>query len=331
MEHILEVEHLKMYYCGKAETVRAVDGVSFFVNKQETFGIVGESGCGKSTVCKSLVRMMPPPGKIIGGSVRYDGRELTGLSEGQMRAVRGSEIGMIFQDPMTALNPVMKIKDQIYESLRRQNMTKKQMYRRGVELLRLVDIPEPERRMEEYVHQFSGGMRQRVMIAVTLAANPRLLIADEPTTALDVTIQDQIIRLINNLKDELGMSVIIITHDLGVVNEMCDRVAVMYAGHIVEQAETRTLFEHPEHPYTRGLMNSLPRPGSRERLESIPGMPPNLAFEIPGCPFAERCRFCAAVCRQSLPELREIAPDHQVACFRAAEPGDFTLTGEVKA
>lgn len=331
MEHILEVEHLKMYYCGKAETVRAVDDVSFFVNKKETFGIVGESGCGKSTVCKSLVRMMPPPGKILGGSVQYDGRELTGLSERQMRAVRGSEIGMIFQDPMTALNPVMKIKDQIYESLRRQNMTKKQMYRRGVELLRLVDIPEPERRMEEYVHQFSGGMRQRVMIAVTLAANPRLLIADEPTTALDVTIQDQIIRLINNLKDELGMSVIIITHDLGVVNEMCDRVAVMYAGHIVEQAGTRTLFEHPEHPYTRGLMNSLPRPGSRERLESIPGMPPNLAFQIPGCPFAERCGYCTDACREALPPLREIAPGHQVACFRAAEPGGFIPAGEVKA
>ncbi len=331
MEHILEVEHLKMYYCGKAETVRAVDDVSFFVNKKETFGIVGESGCGKSTVCKALVRMMPHPGKILGGSVRYDGRELTGLSEGQMRGIRGSEIGMIFQDPMTALNPVMKIKDQIYESLRRQNLTKKQMYARGVELLRMVDIPEPERRMEEYVHQFSGGMRQRVMIAVTLAANPKLLIADEPTTALDVTIQDQIIRLINNLKDELGMSVIIITHDLGVVNEMCDRVAVMYAGHIVEQAETRILFEHPGHPYTRGLMNSLPRPGSRERLESIPGMPPNLAFELPGCPFAERCRFCTDACRKSLPELREIAPGHQAACLLESQPGGLTLAGEVRA
>jgi len=316
MDNILEVEHLKMYYCGKSETVRAVDDVSFHVVRGETFGIVGESGCGKSTVCKSLVKMMPPPGKIVGGSVRYNGQELTALSERQMRAVRGSEIGMIFQDPMTALNPVMKIKDQIYESLRRQKLTKKQMYARGVELLRLVDIPEPEKRMEEYVHQFSGGMRQRVMIAITLAANPKLLIADEPTTALDVTIQDQIIRLIGRLKDELGMSVIIITHDLGVVNEMCDRVAVMYAGHIVEQAETRALFDHPMHPYTRGLINSLPRADAREKLEPIPGAPPNLAADIPGCPFADRCALCVPSCREALPALYEAAPSHLTACLR---------------
>ena len=316
MDNILEVEHLKMYYCGKVETVRAVDDVSFHVERGETFGIVGESGCGKSTVCKSLVKMMPPPGRIVDGSVRYNGRELTTLSEGQMRAVRGGEIGMIFQDPMTALNPVMKIKDQIYESLRRQKLSKKEMYARGVELLRLVDIPEPEKRMEEYVHQFSGGMRQRVMIAITLAANPKLLIADEPTTALDVTIQDQIIRLIGRLKEELGMSVIIITHDLGVVNEMCDRVVVMYAGHIVEQAETRELFDHPMHPYTRGLIRSLPRAEGREKLEPIPGAPPNLAAEIPGCPFADRCARCTPACREALPPLREVRPGHLSACVR---------------
>ena len=316
MDNILEVEHLKMYYCGKAETVRAVDDVTFHVVRGETFGIVGESGCGKSTVCKSLVKMMPPPGRIVDGSVRYNGRELTTLSEGQMRAVRGGEIGMIFQDPMTALNPVMKIKDQIYESLRRQKLSKKEMYARGVELLRLVDIPEPEKRMEEYVHQFSGGMRQRVMIAITLAANPKLLIADEPTTALDVTIQDQIIRLIGRLKEELGMSVIIITHDLGVVNEMCDRVVVMYAGHIVEQAETRELFDHPMHPYTRGLIRSLPRAEGREKLEPIPGAPPNLAAEIPGCPFADRCARCTPACREALPPLREVRPGHLSACVR---------------
>ncbi len=316
MDNILEVEHLKMYYCGKAETVRAVDDVTFHVVRGETFGIVGESGCGKSTVCKSLVKMMPPPGRIVDGSVRYNGRELTTLSEGQMRAVRGGEIGMIFQDPMTALNPVMRIKDQIYESLRRQKLSKKEMYARGVELLRLVDIPEPEKRMEEYVHQFSGGMRQRVMIAITLAANPKLLIADEPTTALDVTIQDQIIRLIGRLKEELGMSVIIITHDLGVVNEMCDRVVVMYAGHIVEQAETRELFDHPMHPYTRGLIRSLPRAEGREKLEPIPGAPPNLAAEIPGCPFADRCARCTPACREALPPLREVRPGHLSACVR---------------
>ena len=327
MEHILDVEHLKMYYFGKTETVRAVDDVSFHVERGETFGIVGESGCGKSTVCKSLIRMMPPPGKIVGGSVRYDGAELTALTDRQLRGIRGSEIGMIFQDPMTALNPVMKIKDQIYESLRKQGLSRKEMFARGVELLRLVDIPEPEKRMNEYVHQFSGGMRQRVMIAITLAANPKLLIADEPTTALDVTIQDQIIRLIDRLKDELGMSVIIITHDLGVVNEMCDRVVVMYAGHIVEQAETRELFEHPAHPYTQGLIRSLPRPDAKERLQPIPGAPPNLASEIPGCPFADRCPHRSDACRTHLPELREIAPGHLSACL-VAEPdqkGETTL------
>lgn len=317
MEHILDVEHLSMYYLGKAETVRAVDDVSFYVVRGETFGIVGESGCGKSTACKSIIKMMPPPGKIVGGSVRYNDQELTTLSERQMRAIRGSEIGMIFQDPMTALNPVMKIKDQIYEALRKQKLSKKGMYTRGVELLRLVDIPEPEKRMEEYVHQFSGGMRQRVMIAITLAANPKLLIADEPTTALDVTIQDQIIRLINRLKEELGMSVIIITHDLGVVNEMCDRVAVMYASHVVEQAETQQLFEHPLHPYTRGLIRSLPRSGSREKLEPIPGAPPDLSVEIPGCPFAERCNFCVEKCRVQRPELREVVSEHLSACHLA--------------
>ena len=319
MEHILDVEHLKMYYFGKTETVRAVDDVSFHVERGETFGIVGESGCGKSTVCKSLIRMMPPPGKIVGGSVRYNGEELTTLTDRQLRGIRGSEIGMIFQDPMTALNPVMKIKDQIYESLRKQGLSKKEMFARGVELLRLVDIPEPEKRMNEYVHQFSGGMRQRVMIAITLAANPKLLIADEPTTALDVTIQDQIIRLIDRLKGELGMSVIIITHDLGVVNEMCDRVVVMYAGHIVEQAETRELFEHPAHPYTWGLINSLPRLDAKERLQPIPGAPPNLASEIPGCPFADRCPHCTDACRTHLPELREIAPGHLSACLLAGQ------------
>ncbi|MCC8080044.1 MAG: ABC transporter ATP-binding protein [Oscillospiraceae bacterium] len=315
MDNILEVEHLKMYYCTKSETVRAVDDVSFNVVRGETFGIVGESGCGKSTVCKTLIKMMPSHGKIIDGSVRYNGRELTGMSERQMRDIRGGEIGMIFQDPMTSLNPVMKIKHQIYESLRRQGFDKKNMYDRSVELLRMVNIPEPEKRMEEYVHQFSGGMRQRAMIAITLAANPSLLIADEPTTALDVTIQDQIIRLIARLKEQLGMSVIIITHDLGVVNEMCDRTVVMYAGHIVEQAETRALFESPFHPYTQGLINSLPRAGKREKLIPIPGAPPDLSKEISGCPFAERCSYCIEACRKTKPELREVAPNHYSACL----------------
>ena len=318
MDHILEVENLKMFYQSKTETVRAVNDVTFSIREGETFGLVGESGCGKSATCRTLLRLMPEPGKVVGGSIRYKGEDILALSEKQMRAIRGSEIGMIFQDPMTALNPVLKIKTQMFEALKGQGLDKKRMYDRGVELLRLVDIPEPEKRMEEYVHQFSGGMRQRVMIAIALAAQPKLLLADEPTTALDVTIQDQIIRLINRLKKELGMSIILITHDLGVVNEMCDRVAVMYAGHIVEETETRTLFEHPCHPYTLGLINSLPQENDkREKLEPIPGAPPNLADDIPGCPFAPRCPYATAQCQESLPPMQEVAMGHQVRCFHA--------------
>ena len=320
-DRILEVEHLKMYYISRHETVRAVDDVSFFVRRGETFGIVGESGCGKSTVCKTLVGMQNQKGKILGGSVRYNGQELTGLSERQLRQIRGREIGMIFQDPMTALNPVTTIRDQMFESLRSQGLSKKQMTERCIELLRLVEIPDPEKRLHEYVHQFSGGMRQRAMIAITLAANPKLLIADEPTTALDVTIQDQIIRLINQLRQELGMSVIIITHDLGVINEMCDRVAVMYAGKIVEMTDPDTLFHSPLHPYTRGLIRSVPSGDGSRKLEPIPGAPPSLAVERQGCAFYERCPHACDSCLQFPGELREASPGHFTACSRGAEEG----------
>ncbi len=315
MENILEVRNLKMYYCGRRETVRAVDDVSFSVRAGETFGIVGESGCGKSTVCRTLVQMQPAPGKILGGQVIYRGKDLTSLSEKEVRAYRGTEIGMIFQNPMTSLNPVMKIRDQIFESLKGRGLTKKEMLDQAVSLLRLVDIPDPEKRVSEYVHQFSGGMRQRAMIAITLAARPKLLIADEPTTALDVTIQNQIISLIARLKKELGMSVIVITHDLGVVNEMCSRVAVMYAGRIVETAATRELFDSPAHPYTKGLIASLPRgDGSGDSLKPIPGAPPSLAGEFPGCAFADRCPHATDRCRTERPELRPAGPEHFAAC-----------------
>ncbi len=320
-DRILEVEHLKMYYISRQETVRAVDDVSFYVRRGETFGIVGESGCGKSTVCKTLVGMQNQKGKILGGSVRYNGQELTGLSERQLRQIRGREIGMIFQDPMTALNPVTTIRDQMFESLRGQGLSRKQMTERCIELLRLVEIPDPEKRLYEYVHQFSGGMRQRAMIAITLAANPKLLIADEPTTALDVTIQDQIIRLINQLRQELGMSVIIITHDLGVINEMCDRVAVMYAGKIVEMTDPDTLFHTPLHPYTRGLIRSVPTGDGSQKLEPIPGAPPSLAVARQGCAFYERCPHACEDCLNTAPELLEVQPGHCTACSAGSEEG----------
>ena len=232
-----------------------------------------------------------------------------------MRSVRGKEIGMIFQEPMTALNPVLKIKEQIYESFDGMKMTKAEKYARAIELLKLVGIPTPEVRIEEYAHQFSGGMRQRAMIAIALAAKPKLLLADEPTTALDVTIQDQIIKLINGIKRELGMSVILVTHDLGVVSQMCDRVAVMYAGYIMELADTVTLFSTPRHPYTYGLISSLPSgKARRDRLEPIPGAPPDLGNLPPGCPFAPRCHFVGELCARELPEMREIAPGHFSRC-----------------
>ena len=258
MPDILEVIGLKTYFFIDGSIVKAVDGISFNVKYGETFGLVGESGCGKSATCRSLLRLIKKPGYVIGGSVLYKGADLLALNNEEMRKVRGKEIGMIFQEPMTALNPVLKIKEQIYESFIGFDMTEAQKYERAIELLRLVGIPMPEIRINEYPHQFSGGMRQRAMIAIALAANPKLLLADEPTTALDVTIQDQILKLLNKLKEDLDMSMLLITHDLGVVAQMCDRVAVMYAGHIMEICDVGDLFSKPRNPYTYGLLSSLP-------------------------------------------------------------------------
>ncbi len=323
---ILEVKNLSMFYQTKSACVRAVNDVSFSIQEGETFGLVGESGCGKSTAARTLIRLMPESGKIVAGSIDYKGRDIVKMSEREVRQIRGREIGMIFQDPMTSLNPVTKVSKQFYESLKREGLSKKEMRERAVELLRLVGIPSPESRLDNYVHELSGGMRQRVMIAIALASKPKLLLADEPTTALDVTIQDQIIALLNGLREKLGMSVLLVTHDLGVVNEMCDHVAVMYAGRIVEIADTRSLLHDPHHPYTQGLINSLPAEhDTRSRLEPIQGAPPNLALDIPGCPFAPRCPFATEVCERSLPAMAEIAPGHQVRCHHA-DPTDRTRT-----
>ncbi|WP_417228931.1 ABC transporter ATP-binding protein [Thermophilibacter sp.] len=319
---LLEVKDLSMFYLTKSSCVRAVNEVTFTVREGETFGLVGESGCGKSTAVRSLIRLLPEAGKIVSGTITYKGQDVTAMSEREVRRLRGREIGMIFQDPMTSLNPVTKVSKQFYESLKAEGLSRREMRERAIELLRLVDIPEPEQRLDNYVHEMSGGMRQRVMIAIALASRPKLLLADEPTTALDVTIQDQIIALLNSLRAKLGMSVLLVTHDLGVVNEMCDHVAVMYAGRIVESADTHGLLHDSRHPYTCGLINSLPAEhDTRTRLEPIHGAPPNLAQEIVGCPFAPRCPYATDVCRSVLPEMSEVAPGHQVRCHHA-DPTD---------
>ncbi len=324
MDPILEVTELKTYFFAKDSTVKAVDGVSFSISQGETFGLVGESGCGKTAACRSILRLVHEPGRIVSGSIKYKGKDLVRLSEEEMRKIRGKEIGMIFQEPMTALNPVLKIKEQIFESFEGMKMTKGQKYERAIELLRLIGIPIPEVRIEEYAHQFSGGMRQRAMIAIALAAQPKLLLADEPTTALDVTIQDQIIKLINSLKTQLGMSVLLVTHDLGVVSQMCDRLAVMYAGYIMEITDTVTLFSTPRHPYTYGLISSLPTGKAKGgRLEPIQGAPPDLGNLPPGCPFTPRCKFVGELCTKELPEMRAVAPGHMSRCHYIEKMADI--------
>jgi oligopeptide/dipeptide ABC transporter ATP-binding protein len=315
VEPILEVKDLKTYFITKDSTAKAVDGVSFSVMPGETFGLVGESGCGKSATCRSILQLIHKPGKTVGGEVIYKGQNILDMPPAELRKIRGSEIGMIFQEPMTSLNPVLKIKEQIFENLKDKNLTKQQKHDRAIELLKLVGIPTPETRLDEYIHQYSGGMRQRAMIAIALAAEPKVLLADEPTTALDVTIQDQIIKLLGKLKTQLGMSIILITHDLGVVAQMCDYVAVMYAGHIVEKADTNTLLTAPRHPYTYGLIRSIPTglEGSK-KLESIEGMPPDLNNMPEGCPFAPRCKFKGELCTKVRPEMRKLGNGHEVAC-----------------
>jgi len=324
VELLLQVNGLTTYFFMKDATVRAVDGVTFNLGTGETYGIVGESGSGKSMTLKSILRLVPPPGKIIGGNIEYGGLDLLALSPAQMRLIRGREIGMIFQEPMTALNPVLSIKQQIMESLDTEGMSYQEKLARAVELLKLVGVPSAERRLEEYPHQFSGGMRQRAMIAITLARQPKILMADEPTTALDVTVQDQILKLIAGLKDSLGMSVILVTHDLGVVAQMCDRVAVMYAGKIVETADTLSLFSSPRHPYTIGLMGSLPHGRERgTKLRPIKGFPPDLTSLPEGCSFAPRCEFATVECREACPSATEVAPGHMASCYHTARLVEF--------
>ncbi|HNX61531.1 MAG TPA: ABC transporter ATP-binding protein [Candidatus Limiplasma sp.] len=332
-EVLLEVKDLKTYFPTRDELVKAVDGVSFCVYKGETFGLVGESGCGKSQTCRSILGLLKKPGRVVNGQILLNGQNLVGLMERELRKYRGKQMSVIFQEPMTSLSPVMKIKKQIMEIYDDQPMTRKEKKQKAIDLLRMVGIPSPETRVEEYTHQFSGGMRQRAMIAMALGAKPKLLIADEPTTALDVTIQDQIMKLINELKQEMDMSVILVTHDLGVIAQMCDRVAVMYAGLIMEMCDVVTLFAHPRHPYTYGLMRSLPDPAVKGgKLTAIAGSPPNLAHLPEGCPFAPRCTLCGEICKKQRPELVEIAPGHAVRCHFAAKTaayqGIITVPGE---
>ena len=321
---LLEVDDLKTYFYTRDGIVRAVDGVSFTVYPGETLAVVGESGCGKSVTSLSILRLIAaPPGKIVNGRLMFQGRDLLGLTEDEMRRVRGNEISMIFQEPMTSLNPVLTIGRQIAEALvLHRGMTSKAALERAVEMLTLVNIPEAARRIEQYPHQLSGGMRQRVMIAMALACNPRLLIADEPTTALDVTIQAQILDLMRGLKEKTGAAIVLITHDLGVVAEMAQRVVVMYAGRKVEEAAVDDLFAHPRHPYTEGLLKSIPRlehaqAAGHLRLAEIPGMVPSLKEEIGGCLFAPRCDYATERCRREYPPLEEKAPGHFAACWES--------------
>ena len=322
---LLELENVRTWFYTREGVVRAVDGVSFTIAAGETLAIVGESGCGKSVTAQSILRLLPsPPARIVEGAIRFEGRNLLELTDAQMRDIRGNQIAMIFQEPMTSLNPVLTIGHQIAESLvRHQGLDHRTANARAVEMLGLVNIAEPARRAREYPHQLSGGMRQRAMIAMALACNPRLLIADEPTTALDVTIQAQILDLMRELKSKIGAAIMLITHDLGVVAEMAERVVVMYAGRKVEEAPVGELFERPLHPYTRGLLGSMPKLGASlgdappQRLNEIAGVVPSLREEIPGCAFAPRCSFATERCRQSVPPLERKSARHLVACFEA--------------
>jgi len=322
---ILQVRDLRTEFRTEGGIVRAVDGVSFEVERGRTLGIVGESGSGKSVTNLSILRLIPdPPGRITHGSIVFDGQNLLGLPEAGMRRIRGKRISMIFQDPMTSLNPYLRIGTQLGEVLElHEHATRAEARRRSIEMLERVGIPDAPARIDRYPHEFSGGMRQRVMIAMALLCKPEVLIADEPTTALDVTIQAQILDLIRTMRDELGMAVILITHDLGVVAGMADDIAVMYAGRVVEEGRTTALFRNPRHPYTLGLLRSIPRlEGNPGRLVPIPGRPPDLTRLGGGCPFAPRCEFATAQCRAELPRLQalgEASGEHAAACWHEPE------------
>ena len=321
-ELLLDIRGLRTQFFTDDGLARAVDGVSYSLEKGETVGVVGESGCGKSVTALSVLRLIPdPPGKIVDGEIIFEGTNLLELSSADMRRIRGNDISMIFQEPMTSLNPVFTIGNQITEAVRlHQGLNKKDALAKAVEALKLVGIPVPERRVHEYPHQLSGGMRQRAMIAMALSCNPKVLIADEPTTALDVTIEAQILDLMRTLQDELGTAIIMITHDLGVIAEMARKVVVMYAGKVVEQAPVERIFASPNHPYTQGLLQSLPRvdkdaSGAKQRLQEIPGIVPSLLNLPAGCKFASRCPSVMPQCKEQEPPLEQVAGDHFSACW----------------
>jgi len=318
MEELLKINDLKTYFFTHRGTVRAVDGISFSIKRGGTLGIVGESGCGKSVTALSIMRLIAnPPGRIVNGEINFEGKDLLSLSDKQMRDIRGRKISMIFQEPMTSLDPVFTIGHEISETLQiHQCLKKGEAREKTIEVLNIVGMPDADKRVDSYPHELSGGMRQRAMIAMALSCRPTLLIADEPTTALDVTIQAQILRLINDLKKEFATSVMLITHDLGVIAEMCDFVAVMYAGHIVEYSDVGTLFRNPLHPYTKGLNKSIPRLDvDVKRLETIKGLVPNLIDLPAGCPFYPRCDFSSDICRRQMPGLKEVEKNHFIKCY----------------
>lgn len=320
--NVLEIRDLNSYFFTEKGVAPAVDGLDLDIPKGKIIGLVGESGCGKSMTAKSIMGLLKYPGRVAGGSIRFEDQDLTRLSDKELRKICGNDISMIFQEPMTSLNPVLKVGRQVRETLLVHNptMSKAEAKQRVVEMFQRVGIPEAEKRYDCYPHELSGGLRQRVMIAMAMVCKPKLLIADEPTTALDVTIEAQILRLMKELRDETGMSVLIITHNMGVVAEICDYVYVMYAGKIMEQAETFELFDHTMHPYTKGLLDSIPRIGQNaERLHTIPGVVPNLLHLSQGCPFSNRCEYATDQCRTEKAQLHPVAPDHQVRCFRCEE------------
>jgi peptide/nickel transport system ATP-binding protein/oligopeptide transport system ATP-binding protein len=330
-EKLVEVKNLKTYFYTEEGVVKAVDGVDYEIYPGETLGIVGESGCGKSVTSLSIMRLVEsPPGRIEAGEINFLGKDLTKLSQKEMRKIRGNDISMIFQEPMTSLNPVYTVGDQIIEAIMlHKGVKRKEARKQAIEMLQKVGIPLPEQRVDEYPHQLSGGMRQRVMIAMALSCDPKLLIADEPTTALDVTIQAQILELMNDLKASYGMSIMMITHDLGVIAEVSDRVAVMYAGKVVEYTDVDTLFEDPKHPYTWGLMNSIPKLDKDvDRLEAIPGSVPSPLNFPEGCKFNTRCPLAEGKCFTDEPPLEEAAEGHKVRCWRYKDLEEIKLRGE---
>jgi len=327
-DRVLDIEELHIEFKSPDGLVRAVDGLSYHVHEGETLGVVGESGCGKSVTALSVLRLIPnPPGRISSGSIRFQGKSLLDLDENELERIRGNDISMIFQEPMTSLNPLYTVGKQISEALiLHQGLSKREAMDHAIEMLRRVSIPEPESRVNNYPHQLSGGMRQRVMIAMAICCNPKVLIADEPTTALDVTIQAQILELIRDLQKETGTAIVLITHDMGVIAENADRVVVMYAGCKVEEAEVDELFDNPGHPYTKGLLGSIPNleevahiQGERPRLNEITGMVPSLTDLPAGCAFAPRCAFAVEKCHGAYPPLEEVRPGHWISCWRATE------------